>query len=352
MEIEVPDGSLVVLVDVTAPDAVPGRRLDEITRRAAAGVLTLVEGGDRRELVRIARRHHVRPVAISAHDRLRDEGFRPVHLTGGEPFAVRVVPARSDLRHLTGPFDVIGDVHGCADELRELLGLLGYVDGAHPDGRTAVFVGDLVDRGPDTPGVLRLAMPMVRAGTALSVRGNHEDKLVRALNGHNVVVAHGLETTLAQLDDESPEFRREVAEFCDALVPHYVLDGGRLVVAHAGLPERYHGRESAKSRGLAIWGESTGALDDRGFPVRHPWALEYTGAATVLYGHTPVREATWENNTLCLDTGCAFGGALTAVRYPEREIVSVPARRVWYRQVSPASSPTPRAAGRTTREPA
>ncbi len=243
-------------------------------------------------------------------------------------------PPPNDLRHLTGPFDAIGDVHGCHTELAHLLRELGYhvePDGAHhPDGRTALFLGDLVDRGPDTPGVLRLAMGMVKAGTAYAVRGNHEDKLVRALKGREVKVGHGLERSLAQLAAETPEFRREVLEFCDALVPHYVLDGGRLVIAHAGLPERFHGVESARMRSLALWGVSTGELDERGFPLRHPWAEEYRGAATVLYGHTPVEEPRWVNGTLCLDTGCAFGGRLTALRYPERELVSVAARRTWY----------------------
>ncbi|MDQ2584701.1 protein phosphatase [Saccharothrix yanglingensis] len=241
-----------------------------------------------------------------------------------------------DLRHLTGPFDVVGDVHGCRVELDHLLRELGHSpDGGHPEGRTVVFLGDLVDRGPDTPGVLRLAMGMVEAGTALSVRGNHEEKLVRALQGRNVQVAHGLRESLDQLARETPAFRARVLEFCDSLEPHHVLDGGRLVVAHAGLPERYHGVRSPKMRALALWGQSTGEHDERGFPVRHPWAREYSGAAMVLYGHTPVEEPEWVNGTLCLDTGCVFGGRLTALRYPERELVSVPARRTWYEQARP-----------------
>ncbi|MBB5956269.1 hypothetical protein FHS29_002855 [Saccharothrix tamanrassetensis] len=245
-------------------------------------------------------------------------------------------PRPNDLRHETGPFDVIGDVHGCHTELVHLLRDLGYrvePDGAHhPDGRTALFVGDLVDRGPDTPAVLRLVMGMVKAGTAFSVRGNHEEKLVKALKGRDVEANHGLERSLAQLAGETPGFRREVLDFCDSLVPHYVLDGGRLVIAHAGLPERYHGVESARMRSLALWGVGTGELDARGFPVRHPWADDYQGAATVLYGHTPIEDPQWVNGTLCLDTGCVFGGRLTALRYPERELVSVPARRTWYEQ--------------------
>lgn len=256
---------------------------------------------------------------------------RPVdHTVGMEPSDE---PLPHDLRHETGPFDVIGDVHGCHVELVHLLRELGYSPGgAHPDGRKVVFVGDLVDRGPDTPGVLRLVMAMAAAGNAVSVRGNHEEKLVRALKGHAVQLNHGLEQSVEQLARETPEFRAEVLAFCDSLVPHFVLDGGKLVIAHAGLPESYHGRESARTRSLALWGVSTGRYDAKGFPVRYPWAQDYRGAAMVLYGHTPVEEPTWVNGTLCLDTGCVFGGSLTALRYPEREIVSVPARRAWYRQ--------------------
>ncbi|HVV18790.1 MAG TPA: polynucleotide kinase-phosphatase [Pseudonocardiaceae bacterium] len=279
---------------------------------------------------------------------LAKEGFRRVHVLHGqdEIDAARIVvePLRNDLRGETGPFDVIGDVHGCRAELETMLAKLGYtiarddsgraVDAAHPQ-RRVVFLGDLVDRGPDTPGVLRLVMGMVEAGHALAVCGNHEQKLARALGGRKVTVSHGLAESLAQLSTQPEEFRARVARFCDELIGHYVLDGGRLVVAHAGLPERYHGRASGRVRSFALYGDTTGETDEYGLPVRYPWADDYRGRATVLYGHTPVPTAEWVNGTLCLDTGCVFGGALTALRYPEREIVSVPAERVWYEPVRP-----------------
>ncbi|CAA9416569.1 MAG: Putative phosphatase, partial [uncultured Quadrisphaera sp.] len=196
-------------------------------------------------------------------------------------------------------------------------------------------LGDLVDRGPDTPGVLRLVMGMVAAGHALCVPGNHEAKLVKALRGRPVQVTHGLETTLAQLEHEPEEFRAEVLRFCDGLVAHYVLDDGRLVVAHAGLKESLQGRASARVRDFALYGETTGETDEFGLPVRYPWAQDYRGRATVLYGHTPVPEPEWVNDTLCLDTGCVFGGRLTALRYPERDVVSVAASAVHYEPARP-----------------
>ncbi|SDN10639.1 Diadenosine tetraphosphatase ApaH/serine/threonine protein phosphatase, PP2A family [Allokutzneria albata] len=240
-----------------------------------------------------------------------------------------------------GPFDVIGDVHGCQEELLALLDALRYelvrdakgrpVDAAHRDGRKAVFVGDLVDRGPDTPGVLRLAMGMVDSGNALVVCGNHDLKLARALRGDKVSARHGLAESLDQLAKQSEGFRERVLEFLLDLPVHLVLDDGGLVIAHAGLPERLHGVESGRAKAFALYGDTTGETDANGLPVRLPWAEKYRGAATVLYGHTPVAEAKWVNNAMCLDTGCVFGGRLTAFRYPEQEIVDIAARRVWYR---------------------
>ncbi|MFE9724265.1 polynucleotide kinase-phosphatase [Streptomyces sp. NPDC005794] len=359
-----------------------------VGKRLAAGRLTVVDATNvqaesRKQLVQLARQHDVLPIAIvldlpeelcqarnatrpdragmprhvvQRHRRelrrslrgLEREGFRKVHVlhTEEEADTAEVVLERryNDLRHLTGPFDIIGDIHGCSSELDTLLGTLGYKDGAHPEGRTAVFVGDLVDRGPDSPGVLRRVMSMVASGDALCVPGNHENKLGRYLKGRKVQHSHGLAETVEQLereDAEHPEFRKQVAEFIDGLVSHYVLDEGKLVVCHAGLPEKYHGRTSGRVRSHALYGDTTGETDEFGLPVRYPWAEEYRGSAAVVYGHTPVPTASWVNNTLCLDTGAVFGGKMTALRWPEREIVDVPAERVWYEPVKPLTTEAP-----------
>jgi polynucleotide kinase-phosphatase len=280
--------------------------------------------------------------------------IRRVHVLRGddEIAAATVVTERSwnDRRELTGPFDIVGDVHGCASELRTLLTELGWsiqrddrgraTGATHPEGRTAVFVGDLVDRGPDTPGVLRLVMGMVDAGTALCVSGNHEAKLVRALKGADVTVSHGLAESLAQLADEPDDFRAAALAFMGGLLSHYVLDDGSLVVAHAGLKEAYHGRSSGRVRSFALYGDTTGETDEFGLPVRYPWARDYRGRAMVVYGHTPVPETEWVNNTICLDTGVVFGGALTALRYPAKEIISVPAEQQWFEPVRPLAPAT------------
>ncbi|MFE2559598.1 polynucleotide kinase-phosphatase [Streptomyces sp. NPDC059352] len=356
-----------------------------VGKRLAAGRLTVVDATNvqqeaRRQLVQLARSHDVLPIAIvldlpeqvcrernagrpdradmpahviQRHRRelrrslrgLEREGFRKVHVLRSveEVEAAGIVLERrfNDLRHLTGPFDIIGDIHGCRSELETLLTELGYEDGHHPEGRTAVFVGDLVDRGPDSPGVLRRVMAMVAAGDALCVPGNHENKLGRWLKGRKVQETHGLAETIEQLAGESEEFRAEVAEFIDGLVSHYVLDGGALVVCHAGLPEKYHGRTSGRVRSHALYGDTTGETDEFGLPVRYPWAEDYRGRAAVVYGHTPVPNTSWINNTICLDTGAVFGGKMTALRWPERELVDVPAERVWYEPARPLVTEAP-----------
>ena len=118
-----------------------------------------------------------------------------------------------------------------------------------------------------------------------------------------------------------------------------MLDDGKLVVAHAGLPANMQGRGSGKVRDFALYGDTTGETDEYGLPVRYPWAQEYRGRAMVVYGHTPVPEPEWLNRTICIDTGCVFGGRLTALRYPERELVSVPAAATYYQPAKPFLPP-------------
>jgi protein phosphatase len=338
---------------------------------------TNVEPEGRKQLLNIAREYHVLPVAIVlnlppklCHDRnatrpdrqfgshvvrnhstalrrslkyLGREGFRYVHVLDSveEVDAVQIArePLYNNRKHEQGPFDLIGDIHGCFDELVVLLQSLGYetTEGGvrHPQGRKAVFLGDLVDRGPKTPEVLELVMNMVASGDALAVPGNHEVKLMRALQGKNVRIGHGLAESLEQIAQRPPEFREQVMKFIDGLISHFVLDGGKLVVAHAGMKQEMQGRGSGRVREFALYGETTGETDEFGLPVRYNWASDYRGRALVVYGHTPVVEAEWLNGTICIDTGCVFGGRLTALRYPERELVSVPAARAYYEPVKP-----------------
>jgi protein phosphatase len=357
-----------------------------LRKRLAAGHLTVIDATSvqpesRKPLIDIAREYHVMPSAIvfdlpekvcREHNReradrnfgphvirnqtqqmrrslrgLEREGFRGVHVIQSPEQADAVEIERQKMwtnrREEQGPFDIIGDIHGCFDELQELLTKLGYAlepmgqqfKVTHTNRRKLVFLGDLVDRGPRIPDVLRLVMGMVREERAICVPGNHDVKLLRKLRGKEVKMTHGIAETLAQLEAEPPEFRKEVADFLDELVSHYVLDGGNLVVAHAGMKEQMQGRGSGAVRAFALFGETTGETDEFGLPVRYNWAADYRGRAMVVYGHTPVRESEWLNRTINIDTGCVFGGKLTALRYPEKELVVVPSRKTYYESAKP-----------------
>jgi protein phosphatase len=351
------------VVDATNVQAEGRKHLHELARRyhylTTAIVFKLPEAVCQAN--NQARTDRVVPGRVIAHQMqdlqrslsaLAKEGFQHVYvLRSPEEVAAAVIrrePLWADRRDDRGPFDVIGDVHGCYDELLELLEALGHRLAHQPDGdgrpstvvtpppgRKAVFVADLGDRGPKTPAVYRLVMGMVEAGTALCVLGNHDNKLLRKLRGNDVQVSHGLAETLAQLEPEPAAFKGRVRNFLEDRISHYVLDGGRLVVAHAGLREDLQGRASPRVRSFALFGDTTGETDEHGLPERRNWAADYRGQAMVVYGHTPVAEATWLNNTINIDTGCVFGGRLTALRYPERELVSVPSRRVYAEPARP-----------------
>jgi protein phosphatase len=361
-------------------------------KRLAAGRLTVIDATNvqpdsRKPLVALAREFHVLPIAIVfdlsekvCQERNRNrpnrdfgshvvrnqaqqlrrslrglerEGFRGVHVfkSPEELEGVEIVrqPMWTNRRSEHGPFDIIGDVHGCLDELQELMMTLGYSVERNgngyrvgaPENRKAIFLGDLVDRGPNIPDVLRLVMSMVEAGTALCVPGNHDMKLLQKLRGKDVKMAHGLADSVAQLEAESPEFKSKVSEFLDGLISHYVLDDGKLVVAHAGMKEEMRGRGSGAIRSFALFGETTGETDEFGLPVRYNWAADYRGKASVVYGHTPIAEPQWLNRTVNIDTGCVFGGKLTALRYPEKEFVSVSAHKTYYEPAKPLVSAQP-----------
>ena len=274
---------------------------------------------------------------------LKKEGFRYIYIIDNPEEEVEIIrtPSWTDKSDEHGPFDMIGDIHGCCDELCDLLANLGYnldqdnYTAVHPEGRKVVFLGDLCDRGNKIPETLKLVVNMVKSGSALCVPGNHDVKLLRYLNGAKVQQTHGLDDSIKQLEAEPEEFIAELKDFLDSLIGHYVLDDGKLVVAHAGMREKYQGRSSRRVREFALYGDTTGESDEYGLPVRLDWANEYRGRAKVVYGHTPTAEVYQANNTFNIDTGCVFGGKLTAYRYPEGEIVSIPARQTYYEPVKP-----------------
>ncbi len=406
---------LLTVVDATNLQAESRKRLIEMARKYHFASVVIALNIDEKTLLE---RHRNRPdrnfserVVQNHHRDFRqslrglDREFKYAFVLGNrdiETAVFNIQPTWNNKKTVAGPFDIIGDVHGCFDELMELLEKLGYkitknaqnTEGGavelkiknedihsdliqkneasntdseakkerirhvlsadskdtsgtfsnedfkkftieNPEGRTAVFVGDLVDRGPNSPEVLRFVMQMCEEGKAWCVVGNHDDKLKRYLDGKDVKLNHGLEQTAAQLMPESAEFKKKANRFLSKLISHYVFDDGKLVVAHAGLREDMQGRMSGAVRSFCMYGETTGEIDSFGLPVRINWAADYRGKAMVIFGHTPVPTAEWLNNTMDIDTGCVFGGKLTALRYPERELVDVPARAVYAESARP-----------------
>ncbi len=379
MKVTIPDFCLAVLLDrhgnearsvlarhfadeaVSAAGGLETGIAERLASRASAAVaVSLAAAGTRLALLSLAKRHFARAYALVAGEagdlaalqpELKKEGFYDVIALPPEA-AVSREPLPMDRRVEAGPFDIIGDVHGCASELVELMGRLGYgvslqgsgdmrsAEVAHaPAGRRLAFVGDLVDRGPASPDVLRLVMTLVEQGLAVAVPGNHDVKFLRWLDGRNVKPTHGLDRTIAQFSAEPDALRRRVHKFLDGLVSHAWLDRGDLVVAHAGIKEHMIGRAAGPVREFCLYGERSGETDSLGLPIRYHWAAEYEGAPAIIYGHTPVPEPEWVNNTLCIDTGCVFGGKLTALRWPEREIVTVPARETYFKPLRPFGHP-------------
>jgi len=261
-----------------------------------------------------------------------NEGWSEIHAIDPRDAVVERIPLPPDRRDEAGPFDLIGDVHGCDRELGELLAKLGYDDGRHPDGRRLVFVGDLVDRGPDSPGVLRRVLPWLEDGRALAVPGNHEERLLRWWRKPGGDARGGLKPTLEQLDaaPDADDLRRRAEAFFADAPPYLWLDDGDLLVAHGGLEEALHGRIGKRVRGFALYGKTTGKRDAQGLPERLDWAPGYSGRPAVVHGHVPVARAEWRNNTANIDLGCCFGGRLCALRWPERTFIDVPAERCWW----------------------
>ncbi len=296
-------------------------------------------------LARMARKNGLIPVIQTTDASTLADTFDIV-LPDLEDLSIGPMPF--DKRDDHGPFDIIGDVHGCAVELMELLAILGHAAKgweeapadcwhawiqAHRTGRRVILLGDLTDRGPSNLASLRIARAIERVGGYL-IAGNHDDKLARWMKGRPVTIAHGLATTVQELENID---HSELQQFSDWLLSrprHLILDGGQLVVAHAGLAEHLHERATPAAAAFATYGKPAGhgVLDQDGFPEREDWAQDYKGKATVVHGHVVHSEPRELNRVFAIDTGCVFGGKLTALRWPERTYEQVSAHKVYSRQ--------------------
>ncbi|MFB1050099.1 bis(5'-nucleosyl)-tetraphosphatase PrpE [Paraliobacillus sp. JSM ZJ581] len=232
--------------------------------------------------------------------------------------------------------DIIGDVHGCYEELLDLFKELGYsIDSTvpiHPDGRKSIFLGDITDRGPYSLKMIELVYEMVvQKKLATYLPGNHCNKLYRYLRGNNVKVKHGLETTVAEYKSLSTSKQNEIKHKFMALyedAPLYLmLPDYQAIVAHAGIREDLIGRRDKKVSTFVFYGDITGETHEDGRPVRRDWAQDYHGDHWIVYGHTPVKKPRIVHKTINIDTGCVFGNKLTAFRLPEETTVSVSSKQ-------------------------
>lgn len=232
--------------------------------------------------------------------------------------------------------DIIGDIHGCYLELLELLDKLGYkqIDGTfqHPHTRIPIFVGDITDRGPDSLKTIELVHQLViEQNLGRYVPGNHCNKLYRYFLGNNVKAVHGLETTIAeytaQSKSEQDKIRGKFVELYEQANLYEVISEVNVVVAHAGIKADLIGRYDKKARTFVLYGDISGKKHPDGRPVRRDWAQHYDGDRWIVYGHTPVKEARFVNQTVNIDLGCVFGNKLAAFQLPEETIVSVMSRQ-------------------------
>lgn len=234
-------------------------------------------------------------------------------------------------------FDIIGDVHGCWGELSKLFEKLNYQwdksGFIHKpcDGRQIIFLGDIIDRGPYSLACYNYARLAVKAGYAKWIIGNHDEKLRRHCQGRQVVQNHGLDRTIREIEQAGVD-KQQIAKFLEKIPYFLVLDDGKLAVTHAAWKDSFLGQDplSKKHRGYCLYGPTTGETNEHDLPVRIDWAINRQPKETdpiVVYGHQPYREVRIINKTYGIDTGCVFGGSLTALRYPEMEIVQVAAER-------------------------
>ncbi len=297
-------------------------------------------------LGKVERKNPDKVINFKVRKRLRRQGVKNVYLTddlkewNALSFRYKRMPTRMCDEH--GPFDFIGDIHGCYEELKALLNKLGYEskevikNGSiykryfHPDKRKLMFLGDMVDRGPASDKVMELIVELYNQNMAYAVLGNHDEKFLRYLKGNPVKVNSGLETTIGQFEGKSEELKNNVIRFLKDLPSHYVLDGGRIVAVHAGIREDMQGKDKREIKDYCVFGEPGEEKKEDGLPVRQDWGRNYNGKAKVVYGHTPVKDPYWINNSIGIDSGCVFGGKLTALRYPEMELIYVDAFDSYY----------------------
>ena len=204
---------------------------------------------------------------------------------------------------------VIGDLHGCFDELTDLLDLINLRKGDR-----VVAVGDLIVKGPKNREVLDLFIQDKRFS---SVIGNHDRKLRQHWRGEPTRLTKEQKETLVQLDVQ----RERYSDYLRSLP--FTIDLGSHLVVHAGVRPGVTLRRQMTSDLTEIRTMGANPSSRRGVP----WYTVYRGRKIVLFGHWPAKAPRIAARAIGLDTACVYGGRLTAFIVESNQFVSVPARR-------------------------
>ncbi len=234
--------------------------------------------------------------------------------------------------------DIVGDIHGCFDEFLTLLHRLGYQQNEagfyiHPEGRTFLSLGDIMSRGPKSLQTLQFFHNHIQAGLAHMVDSNHGWKIARWLDGQHVQLTHGDEKVEQEFltyehthgSEKATELKKQLKDLLLKAPSHYVLKKNGVATAvcvHAGIRDEWIGKQSHEISDVARYGETDG-FDDANKPIRKDWTVHHKTSPLIIWGHDPRKKAMVVNGTINIDQGAVFGGELTALRYPERDTLSV-----------------------------
>ncbi|MCD8483784.1 MAG: metallophosphoesterase [Verrucomicrobia bacterium] len=220
-----------------------------------------------------------------------------------------------EIRQLeNGRIIIIGDVHGCAIQLQQLL------DRVNPGKNDQVlFVGDLVNKGPDSNSVIDLAKTV----NARCLMGNHERRLLRYRRQGDVSALKRLDVATAL------RLRKSDWAYLDECSDVFVLPEYQTLVVHAGfLPViPWQQQDLNIITEIQVLGEDGVPARRTQFPDAALWADYWQGPEFVIFGHTPLKEVYRQPFALGIDTGCVYGGKLTAFIFPEGRIVQVNGRK-------------------------
>jgi len=228
---------------------------------------------------------------------------------------------------------VIGDIHGCFFEFKNLVEKL---ISEYKDNILIISVGDTIDRGDYNLDTLKYTFSLFKRGIYLEVKSNHNEKLYKWFLGRNITISYGLEKTINEIKKlPEAEFNKLKEEYLDyySNLPLYIVVNKKVVVAHAGILDRYIGRTDKKVKSFVLYGKTTGKFTPEGFPERVDWTKERVvneNSPKIVYGHVVFEEPYINNLCYGIDTGCVLGNKLTAYLPFEDRFIFEKAKRQYF----------------------